>query len=576
MLRTVVAALCALHCIACTAKLPDGRYEGNFRRSGTHTNELMPVHIYIKREGNFALHAKVFDKFDRSLITIELELKNGSQLELSIPEIRAKPFTLFQYATPSSPDPAYCFEARDTPFVNLCFNEYQFMLRIDGDERGPSMSLTGSLFAGINEPNQAELEPPRSFLLTQAIERSYERNFESLAAIEHVMQAKNAALAAWLNLLPHLTSNLIWNVDFGVVSAIATIQALAPFLLPSYWMQAKASDIEVKIKHDALLLVRANLALSVEQLAYAAERDGKLIVAHNQLISELTAFRESFDLRLLSYRDLIDNILQDLKEIQKFIDELARGRLDIEAVLKEDYFSLAAALGLRNPEGVLAIVLDKEEELIGKSTALDAEHLAKCASDRSFEVDQIEYLLRIARLKRAELFLTWIDPAGDQKLCLGFNLIGSSRVAMSQAEELKAKKKHMKDAVYLDAYRTAQAYNRALEVNSKSAEHNSFESLRKFREKLAQARLYGRINVAAIKNTAGEYLRQTIEYQSNLANFRIARAKKDRLLLSGYYDRLFFKLPTASMPVQRDSAAKPFRGSKKPILGIGRDNTTAH
>ncbi len=339
-----------------------------------------------------------------------------------------------------------------------------------------------------------------------------------------MIQARSAATAAWLNLLPHLTSNLIWRAPLpSYVSVIATLQGLTPFLLPNWWLDAKISSLQTKVTQDSLSIMQADLASTIEQLFYAYERDSKVLCAYQKVSTNTLNFSE------------IQNWIQPLQS-------------NLEQVLKRDRYAISLALGKHNPEAVAAISLDGEVESLQQAMPISEKALADRARRRSFELDQLDYLIQISKIKTLELYFTWLDPSGDQRVGLGFNLIGQTRGARSQTEELKIQKEQTEAVIYKNAYLISLEYNTALNLSKNFKSQEQIESTwQKIEQDLKPGKAQESALADSFKALVQSYLSDVTQYETQLAAFRVARAKKDRLLLEGHFEDLLPQLPSLNL-----------------------------
>jgi NAD dependent epimerase/dehydratase family enzyme len=104
----------------------------------------------------------------------------------------------------------------------------------------------------------------------------------------------------------------------------------------------------------------------------------------------------------------------------------------------------------------------------------------------------------------------------------------------------------MKTAVYQGAYKLALDYNEAIQTFSsikKTADQVSFD----FDKILAKALAGKPVKLKHLTKQAKNFIASRIAIHASLANFRIARARKDRYLLSGYYTELLPQIYFSSL-----------------------------
>jgi hypothetical protein len=282
-------------------------------------------------------------------------------------------------------------------------------------------------------------------------------------------------------------------------------------------LKAFEANTDIKIKQDALRIIQANLATKVEVLIYSLKRDQQIYSVQQEVL-EQTIKENKNDERIpsmeLNLNSLKNNIINEKYEI-------------------------SSALGNLNPEAISDIVIDQEELPIEKAFPLEHFTVAKNAANRSFEVRQLKFMAKIATLKGVELAFEWIDPTGDPSRSLGLNTIPQVIVAHSQVKELKMKKKLIQTKIFGNVYQLINEYNQAIgDFKNRSSDTAPLREGENENQKFS--------NVT--------------DQQNNLAKFRIARAKLDRLLLSGAYKKLLphlndFELETENLNLNTQSLA---------------------
>jgi hypothetical protein len=155
-------------------------------------------------------------------------------------------------------------------------------LDVQAMSRGTPTALTQPAFS---EPHAWEV--PAHYTQREAMSRAFTESFDSRAIYERQIQARHAARASYLNLLPHLSmSSILSAVAPSVTGLLGAIGDLVPFLLPNRWLQAKSAAHQSQAQRQALALMRADAAAQVEGLSYALERDFQ-ILAHYRTLMDL-------------------------------------------------------------------------------------------------------------------------------------------------------------------------------------------------------------------------------------------------------------------------------------------------
>ena len=141
----------------------------------------------------------------------------------------------------------------------------------------PPAHALGGIKSSLPKSKVPETVEPRIYTLAEAMDAAFNKSFESRLEYENVIQAKQRAKAAHLSLLPHLGVGTVINaITPSVTGYIASIGDLAPFLLPSRWFLAKQGTAQYEAEKVTLKIMRADLGATVEQFAYALQRDKEI------------------------------------------------------------------------------------------------------------------------------------------------------------------------------------------------------------------------------------------------------------------------------------------------------------
>ena len=569
--------LCLTACLtACKDKLAPGHYEGNLLREINQVKIPEPVKIQITtlRKNSFLIEVKNTEGI--SILRTTFDFLKAPQLKitanfLSQDPIIATSMDQAQFRDPEFDKNAQCFRGlfkpsqaasekfsqttSPTATLEFCFKTDRFLFIAYDEARTPVLELSASMFP---EEEEFKLEDPVTLNLSGAVGMALQRNFASKISYQQALQARFTATAAYLNLVPHLTTNLIWNAAPNYITFIATLQGLVPFLLPSYWFQAKEADLDRDIREFAWLIMRANLASTTEELTYSLNRDESIVTALKAFLNEV----QDWQTQLLLNESWNENWGGQLGESKTRLLDASHFILkaltsdigDMGKLVRQDRFSLAETLGFHNIEAIQTIGIDQESLPIDLAVPVAPHAMAQLASERSFELKQLDNLKSILRLKKLENYFNWLDPSGDPRQSLGLNTFPQQSQMASQALELEIQRDETKTRLYQTAYKLALDYNEAIETYDgikRDLDDIHFD----LHEVLAEAVLGIPIDVEALQAQAQKYSASLIARQTILANFRIARAKKDRILLAGYFSQI---LPRLQGPIESSRSYDPF------------------
>jgi hypothetical protein len=519
----------------CRHELKPGHYEGTCLRGTADGITQEAITIEVSRDRDQVLSLELLNQSGKRLSNATVRKLKNQQIEIRSQLLSAKP-VLATLVKDSKPDKRQTCYANLELSLDFCFKSHQFLLQILDQQKLPILQISGNAFGNV-EP--LTLEAPVTLKLSDAVQLALTQNFDSRIEYEHVVQAGFAAKAAYLQLVPHLSSNLIWNASPNYITFIATLQALAPFLLPTYWFDARSAGLSRDVEDIAQILMQANLATSIEELTYSLLRDQEIVAQHHAFAEELNQFQEK--IRRTNLPAATSQLLMEFSATT--LEAATSDQGDLEKLIRQDRFSIAQTMGYHSLEAVAGMTLDRELVPAEQATYEDPIALGNLAMQRSFELEQLKALKRIAALKRLQNLFAWLDPTSDPKQSLGLNTFPQQKSITSQVKEIGIREEQEQTLAHQRGYQLALDYNEAL---------TTYHSIRKDLAKntlnldllLLRAQSGENFDLADLKAQGLKHLATQVATESTLANYRIARAKKDRLLLQGYYllllPRLYF------------------------------------
>jgi outer membrane protein TolC len=467
--------------------------------------------------------SKKIDVTGASQVSLSLEVSDltDSSLTLSSSLVLSAPTSL-QFDPESG-----CYLTHGTFDVELCASEPEITFSIN-DGQGKSL-LALVLYA--NQPAPAPSEIPQTFTLSQAIARAQKMSFQSKIEFEHVIQARASASAAYLHLVPQLTfSTIANNIEPGISSLVAAIGDLAPFLLPSRWIEAKEATQQSQAEQDSDRLMRLDMAAQVEGLFYTYNRDQRSLAVYKtfetrvaailtQVIQAETAGRlgaGSGDAVQAAYNDLTHN------------DDV------YGQILTEDRSALSQALGFFNPLTVEDVTIDQEQFPIENSQAVDFNTVNSEALSRSIEVDQFNDLIAEAKLNKKEEYFDWLDPVSNPVLGLGASLPSQLKIAQSEVDEIGTDLDQTKSEISQKVLNAVTDYEQALD-NYQDAQSDIVLHEHRLNTILQELSAVTSISAFDLCSVISDDLGANLALEQARADYRVARAEIDRLLLQGYY-----------------------------------------
>lgn len=509
--------------MGCTATFPTGHFEGNLSQIVNGQFLAIPVGIEITREKKSGA-ITILDLFQKTVSTLTIERLEKSQLFVKMPMFQADAIRLVREGA--------CYVGRTGYSIDLCFDDKDLVMEVLGTNREPLFRLTGTRFSG---EQKFQFEEPRKYQLDEAINIALQKNFNSQIEFEKMIQAKKIAQAAYLSLLPRLNIfTVMANVPFNPAALGFQIGDLAPFLLPTRWFQAKQAGFEAKAEESAYTLMRADLATEVEGLAYAHERDRNVLSYYREILRMLSESRARF-LDLQKNRGEQKPTDTIVTQLDLVIKSMTLDLLKVTAVTRSDRYSLSQALGLHHPEGVIDIVLSDEIVNVENVSPMDSQYLAELALRRSFEIQQMEYVIEAARWANREIWFSWMDMMADPRLSISPAMFPLIKISKSRIKDLNLKKEQIQALLVQKAFETVANYNESIESYPLTK-----ELFRRSEEQLSRVVFMsdGGLNVDELEAKANRALVDFVRRETVLASFRISRAAVDRLTLQGSYIQL--------------------------------------
>ena len=243
-------------------------------------------------------------------------------------------------------------------------------------------------------------------------------------------------------------------------------------------------------------------------------------------------------------------------------ENLISMRSDFAESLEISRAGFSNTLGYLNPEAIDFVDLGEETITIDNATPWpEKEDLADVAIYKSFELNQLHFLIEASATQKLMIFFTWLDPQGsDSHSNLGFATGSRMEIAKSRIRELEVKQKQLEAILRTKAYATVRSYNTTLENyrREKGAYQKAGVKLDGLVRDIIDKKVFDQ---ATIQAEIQEFIGKIINEQNRLATFRIARSKIDRIQLQGFYQRAVQKYlnemvePGNNMADQRDSAS---------------------
>jgi hypothetical protein len=455
---------------------------------------------------------------------------SGVALSLEFTDLTNSGLTLTSSVGLSGPM-ALTFDAQSGCYsgegVELCTSNPEITFEVSDTKGGSILSLV--LYA--SEANGTQVEKPQVFSLTQAIARAQNMSFQSKIEFQHVIQARETATAAYLHLVPQLTlPTLANNLAPGFSSLLGAIADLAPFLLPSRWIEAKEATKQSQVEQDSERLMRLDMASQVEGLFYTYDRDRRSQAVYKTFETRVTVILDAVT-KSESAGHLISG---SADTVQAAYNDLTHNDGVYEQVLTEDRSALSQSLGFFNPLAVQDAQIDVEPVTVDSAPAADFNTVNQAALARSIEVDQLGDLIAEAKLAKKEEFFDWLDPMGNPQLGLGLALPAQLTIAQSQVNELAITRDQTQSGISQEALNAVTDYEQALD-NYQDAQSDTVLHEHRLSTILQQLNSGDSVDAFDLCSIIADDLGANLALEQARADYRVSRAEIDRLQLQGFY-----------------------------------------
>lgn len=496
-----------------------GHYEGTLQQRYTDGIRSTQISIDLSRNDRTAAVAEVRDLRGNRLFFISAQNIRLNAFDLLLPP----PWRGFVHMRKDKE----CFVG-ERPQVTLCFSESKVLLDLTDGSGQSLLTITGDKF---KREAPIDMETPRRFTLNEAIQIAQDKSFETRMEFEKLIRARRAARAAYLSLLPRLNlSTTLSNIEPSITSLLNSIGDYAPFLLPNRWMQAREAEHGAEAERDAMILMKMDLGSQAEGLSYALLRDKESLEFYDFLLK-----RAKEALALIEPLEKAGKMMPGSSDhLQAYINWMELDVIGLQSILAQDKYNIAGALGFNNPNAVEDVEVGEDGHPIANAVALNEKEVVTPALSRSFELRQMDHLIRIAQYQKKEIYFSWLDPAEGPQASIGFSTGETIGIARSKINELYIKREQLQAIVAQKATLAVNEWNAALKAYpliEKTLEIHE----RRLTRITALIKSGSDLNTLDVEAVFQDYLATGIRKFVLVAGFRVAAAKLERLLLQGHY-----------------------------------------
>lgn len=426
----------------------------------------------------------------------------------------------------------------DTQNISACWEENKMTLSItDITGMGKSFFLELKLDDNLSFPGKNKI-----FTVDELLGRAKFNNYTVTLEAEKVFQAQRRIGVARTNLIPKLSLGSLVGVAAG--DYLSSVGSVLPFLIPNNWYKWKTSKDLYQAEKKSFASLRGNEMNMVENLYYIILRDQSVLIDLKNHIAWMKQLEGS--IRQAERVGIIVHGIADYFSMN--IAALEKDKNNFEGLIKIQYAELAqgAAVSSVDKIGGLVAMSNPDLSLVDN---INPEDFLKEAQSKSYELLSFVYLKNVAQTNGKGIYFDFFDLNGNGGI--GFGSSYKIEISKSEVGSIDKKMAETRSLIELQAVLISNQHNQAL-TNYQLVMKN--KTLVEKRLNWLVARLLqgdATINSEDFINQLTDAQFKIMSFKADLATciqeWMIAKAKKNRLLLEGYYSDLEAGVPEESL-----------------------------
>jgi hypothetical protein len=398
-------------------------------------------------------------------VSADVSLKSNSDLLIAIQQTQGKGKTevtvhengggsvlvdtdsgIFQKQVLSPTPKSDCYKSSDSAAgptrLQFCGDANQVSLTVS-DQQG--VALYNFQLSRLDAGQAPPMEVPADFTVSELVTRAKQRNFKTVVEFQKVLAARDNAINAHMNLLPHFTTGDAINVaGLTDLDYMKTLGDLTPFLLPSRWIRAHEASDQYQAEEDAWKVMDADGMNVAEGLAITVLGDGETISRLVDQENSIDAIRN-----VILQKEHVGAVQAGTSDtVTSIINQIDNEIVFLKGVQEQTLASLSQAVGFFNPRAIRSVTFGadqgREGFTIDEPVIADLPDWKNLAIARSPEYDQMKELLKSAQSQKRESYFDWLDPSASGTTGLGFGLPSSIAVGKDQIAEVQAQTDQVK------------------------------------------------------------------------------------------------------------------------------------
>jgi hypothetical protein len=478
----------------------------------------------------------------------DANLKKNNTVEVIVSEINAKkdPIVLsfifrdknttleFKYNNANytldvnDSDPCIVAHSRDAK-LNLCMDKDNIVIGFTD-----SRNIENSVKISVKKSDDlVTLNQKSSYSVDELIGRSKFLNYKVEQNAQSVYRSRQQISQAMGNLLPHINiGDVLSFATAGPAAFVGSVGNLVPFLFPSNWFQFKEAKEMYQAELKSYASLRGNEMNVVEGLVYVHIRNLALLEKVNKEVDWLQNLLQNIQMMERSgsapqgsselFSIKIGNLLLDKEQLAQYVEEEGSEIAQAVALPTTDKLNIDFPI-LPN--------LEKMETINANSCLLSL-------TQKSFELEAIDYLIKASAIQTKERTFSFLDP--NSSAGLGFGTPSAFRIGKSYEEELRLKRKELSSLLQkkcVDSVNERNSSLRSFRIANQYLQNTSKVRDILIRKMILEGSLSEEVLSTLVTN-ADELLKFDAQRSSAVIQFVISEGKVNRLMLTGVYSNL--------------------------------------
>jgi hypothetical protein len=499
-----------------------GTYDGFvIRRDGQSSAEAFLTGNVAQGTGS-TLATGSFTQTDQTKFSVVIN-QQGSSLSLTFPGLSDKTLVVGKSSD--------CFASASSATVTgrVCLNGQGIL--VDFVPQAGSEIVLGVDFRSTSGSPTTQSQ---TYSLEQVLKAAKDQSFDSREKFEAAQASREAALQARLDLLPHFSVGDVFSfMSLSWTSAIKMVGELAPFLLPSSWINAAQATNQSDVDRDAFLIMQADSMNTAEGLVYSLMRDEKSLATLVAYEGPITQLRDEIaNGEILGTQ--APGTTNDLNVVLLSLDQM---KSTLGATVDAGKRSISQSMGLMDPGAVLDVtVATAGLPSLDNPVVQDLATTQPLVLERSVELKQVTSMISLASNQLKGRWFDWINPSGGGAV-LGPSFPASIKAGQDSVQEAMAERDKVQSTLLQNLTQDFASITQSLVSYNLAVKTLALQQARI--TQIENGIVLGRpISGPDLENAYQAAMQAEIQKNQAECDYYIAFANLNRLLYAGVYSQV--------------------------------------